>query len=49
MDSSEFSKGMNIFDKIVMELKKLKKFTEIKEVTFLYFDCSSLENLEILL
>ena len=48
MSLSEFKNGINLFDKIIMEISNLHKFTTFQDVTFLYFNCKSLEKLEVI-
>ena len=49
MDIEEFKTQNLLLDKVITEVQKLNKFAKFEKVTFLYFDCSNLENLEILL
>lgn len=48
MSLLEFKNGMMIFDKIIMEIGNLNKFTTFENVTFLYFGCEDLQKLEFL-
>ena len=46
MSSSRFDSGITLLDKVVIQLNNLEKFTQIKNVSFVYFNCRSIINLE---
>ena len=46
MSSSRFDSGITLLDKVVIQLNNLEKFTQIKNVSFIYFNCKSLIDLE---
>ena len=49
MSDFNLKKGLSLMDKVVMKLNELDKFTKIKKVSFLFFDCKEREDLKILL
>ena len=46
MSSSRFDSGITLLDKVVIQLNNLEKFTQIKNVSFVYFNCKNILQLE---
>tara|TARA_R110002126_G_scaffold121288_2_gene262762 strand:- start:735 stop:2675 length:1941 start_codon:yes stop_codon:yes gene_type:complete len=46
MSTSRFDSGITLLDKVVIQLNNLEKFTQIKNVSFVYFNCKSIIQLE---
>ena len=38
MSTSRFDSGITLLDKVIIQLNNLEKFTQIKNVSFIYFD-----------
>ncbi len=46
MSTSRFDSGITLLDKVIIQLNNLEKFAEIKDVSFVYFNCKSIIQLE---
>ena len=46
MSSSRFDSGISLLNKVVIQLNNLEKFAPIKDVSFVYFNCKSILQLE---
>ena len=49
MSDFNLKRGLSLMDKVVMKLNEIDKFTKIKSVSFVFFDCQSNQELELLL
>ncbi len=48
MSSYDLENGFDLMGKIIMKLNEKGKYEEIKDVTFLVFDCQTQEDLDII-
>jgi len=46
MSTSRFDSGIQLLDKVVIQLNNLEKFSPIRDVSFVYFNCKSILQLE---
>jgi len=46
MSTSRFDSGIQLLDKVVIQLNNLEKFSPIRDVSFVYFNCRSILQLE---
>ena len=48
MASYDLETGIDLLDKVTMKINERGKYEEIKDVTFLFFDCQNYEDLDLI-